>query len=401
MKIAVMGAGISGILVALELAECRHDVILYDRAPDIFSGASLGSEGKLHLGFVYALDRSLRTGRMMIKGAAGFRPLIERWISASFFRENLSPPFCYAVPSSSMVSAGEVRDYFRRLSALIPGKHGQFHLTDEQATWSEVPQSELTSLFDPELVDAAFRTQEVAINTEALARELRIAISNAPRVELRMSTEILSVCEDAEGYLLNTDGTGGPASEKFDIVVNALWEERAHIDSTLGLKTDRPIIHRYKTGLVARERIARAQIPSVTFLVGCYGDSVSYSDSAYVSWYPSGMILQEARLRPSRSQIVLERSDQTRIIESTLESLRRLMPGAAGALNGDTSQWRLKGGYITAWGNSGIEERNSELHNRYDVGVHSYGRYHSIDTGKMTLSPIFAAETCARIRLQT
>ena len=53
---------------------------------------------------------------------------------------------------------------------------------------------------------------------------------------------------------------------------------------------------------------------------------------------------------------------------------------------------------FTAWGETGIEDRTSELHQRHAVGVHSRGRYHSIDTGKLTLAPMFAAEACARLR---
>ena len=79
------------------------------------------------------------------------------------------------------------------------------------------------------------------------------------------------------------------------------------------------------------------------------------------------------------------------------EGLRDLMPGASELLDPSAAAWEIAGGYITAWGASGIDDGGSELHQRYAVGVSSHGNYHTIDTGKMTLAPLFAAEACSRI----
>jgi hypothetical protein len=54
----------------------------------------------------------------------------------------------------------------------------------------------------------------------------------------------------------------------------------------------------------------------------------------------------------------------------------------------------VKAGVIVAWGSTDIDDRASELHRRYDIGVQSYGNYHSIDPGKLTMAPHFA-EVCA------
>ena len=54
----------------------------------------------------------------------------------------------------------------------------------------------------------------------------------------------------------------------------------------------------------------------------------------------------------------------------------------------------VKGGAIVAWGETDIDDPRSELHNRYAIGLHSWGRYHSIDPGKLTMAPFFA-QVCA------
>jgi hypothetical protein len=55
------------------------------------------------------------------------------------------------------------------------------------------------------------------------------------------------------------------------------------------------------------------------------------------------------------------------------------------------------GGVIFAWGETGIEDHHSKLHDRYDIGVYSRGNYHSVNTGKFTTSPYMGLRTAERI----
>jgi len=54
----------------------------------------------------------------------------------------------------------------------------------------------------------------------------------------------------------------------------------------------------------------------------------------------------------------------------------------------------VKGGAIVAWGKTDIYDPTSELHRRFEIGVTSEGRFHSVDPGKLTMAPYFA-EICA------
>jgi glycine/D-amino acid oxidase-like deaminating enzyme len=60
-RVAVIGAGIMGGATALFLARRGVEVVLFEAAPAPFAGASRWNEGKIHLGFLYAADPSLRT----------------------------------------------------------------------------------------------------------------------------------------------------------------------------------------------------------------------------------------------------------------------------------------------------------------------------------------------------
>ncbi len=397
MKVAVLGAGLTGSLVALELGSSGHRVTLYDRQSLPFSGASLSCEGKIHLGYVYALDTSQKTATTMFRGAACFQPLVEKWTGRELFDNHMSDPFLYAVPNDSLSTVEEIRGHFDEVSMGITAMAADKALPLVDARWEEMTRDDLASIFDPSEVVTAFRTRERAIDTEALADALRAALAASPRLELSMETEISAVAKESKGLRVSGTVESGPFSESFDVVVNALWEHRIHIDATLGLPVERPVVHRFKFGLFTRDPKVLENTPNVTFLIGPFGDTVTFPDNAYVSWYPVGLVSQERAVRPARQDFILSEADRRDIIHGTVGNLRRLMPVGGANLDEDPALWRLKGGFVTAWGQSGIEDAQSELHNRYDVGVFSNGNYHSIDTGKLTTAPMFAAEACARI----
>jgi hypothetical protein len=73
------------------------------------------------------------------------------------------------------------------------------------------------------------------------------------------------------------------------------------------------------------------------------------------------------------------------------------MVPAVGALDLSGASIDVAGGYIFAWGKTGIADPRSELHGRSDIGIQSHGRYHSVDTGKYGMGPYFADLLADRI----
>jgi glycine/D-amino acid oxidase-like deaminating enzyme len=397
MRVAVLGAGLTGSLVALELADAGFDVCLFDRLERPMSGASLNCEGKIHLGYVYALDRSRRTAMTMLRGAAAFRPLLERWTGTDLFTRALSAPFLYAVPHDSLLPVEAIREHFSAVSERATDLAGPMRLPPNAGRWVQLESRHFGQTFDPKLIAAVFQTEERAIDTEELAQKIRSAVDTSPRLQKRMHSQITGLSQKASGYDVNGACADLTFAEPFDIVVNALWEHRIHIDATLGLPVSRDVMHRFKYGVFSRHPAGLVSVPNVTFLIGPYGDVVVFRTSAYLSWYPSCLISQERAIRPSLQDNELLETGTKRILAGTLDNLRRLMPALQASADDSSYAWTLKGGFVTAWGRQGIEEAASELHERYDVGVHSTGDYHSIDTGKLTLAPLFAREASARI----
>jgi hypothetical protein len=58
----------------------------------------------------------------------------------------------------------------------------------------------------------------------------------------------------------------------------------------------------------------------------------------------------------------------------------------------------VRGAVVFAHGRGDIDEPGSELHERHRIGPRSYGRYHSVDTGKLTTAPLFARRLADTIR---
>ena len=65
--IAIIGAGLTGCCVALELARRHHDVMLIEQDALPMNRASLRNEGKIHLGLIYANDNTLETAQLQLK----------------------------------------------------------------------------------------------------------------------------------------------------------------------------------------------------------------------------------------------------------------------------------------------------------------------------------------------
>jgi hypothetical protein len=59
--------------------------------------------------------------------------------------------------------------------------------------------------------------------------------------------------------------------------------------------------------------------------------------------------------------------------------------------------FRVTSGIVFAWGETDIDDRDSALHKRNDIGVETRGRYHTVNTGKFTTAPLIATEVAARI----
>jgi glycine/D-amino acid oxidase-like deaminating enzyme len=401
MRVAVLGAGLQGACVAMELASHGVEVDLYDKNERCLTQASAQNEGKIHLGYVYAKDPTLNTARLMIRGAATFSPLMRRWIGTDIDKVPVSAPFHYAVHKDSLIGVEGVQTYLSACNTIAQGETCSraidYFGEDYRRPPTRVPRYE--GLYDPETIVAVFETPEVSIDPEALASHVRARLASEPKIHRVMRAHVLDVVISDTGADVGFDVSGERFREGYDHVVNTLWDGRLAIDARAGIRPARPWLFRIRHFLRGRTPPLAPFVPSTTIVLGPFGDVVKYpSGDLYLSWYPAGMRGVSSDLRPPKWPRVLDERTADRVRRSTLAGLIHVIPALADLSSDYMNACEVKGGVIFGWGSTDITDPVSGLHTRANIGPFSFGRYHSIDTGKLTTAPLFAQMVAKRIR---
>jgi hypothetical protein len=406
--IAVLGAGMQGTAVALELARRGCSVDLFDRAARPITAAGLQNEGKLHLGFVYGNDPSMRTTRRIAAGSLRFVPLLRRWVGAAVERIPLATPILYAVPSDSMLSPEEVREHFSRVEQAVwqlakqnganGAEIGYPGLGDDGAIFRPLPDAVRDRYFSPDTTTAAFETSEIAVDPVSIGTIIRRAVEASSRIRFVPNAHVQSVERRGDGYRVATSPVENSSDRRYDHVVNALWDGRLHIDREMELLPNKAWLWRYKAGLRLTPRVDVPELASVTFMLGPYGDIVQYQDgSVYVCWYPAGLLGCSSDLTPPNHWNASGSRLREELVSATFDGLARLYPDIDLVRPIARTAVEIMGGVIFAWGATDIDDPDSELHRRDDIGVTSSGGYHSVNTGKYCMAPLLAIEVANAI----
>jgi hypothetical protein len=401
-SVAVLGGGLQGCCVALALAERGCAVVLFDRNDALLSRTAVANEGKIHLGYMYAGDPSLATARMMMQGALAFAPFIRRYIKN---RENVlatSNPAAYVVHRDSQHDVEEVSAYLLRVYQILldasKGHEDAYFGADlgtPPRAWSD---QERDAAFNRDVAVKVFDSPEVAVNPAELASAIGSCVLAAPRIELRLNTYVHATRADPQGLQVTSEGQEGCSHDIFDHVVNALWDGRLEMDQSMGLKPNRPWLHRLKYGVSFTWPDGLERPPSATFVSGPFGEIVSYADRlTYLTWYPTCLQGISQDLRPPEWATFPPEPLRSQVLNGTVEALAEIVPCLTKIDPAQLPDAKVKGGVIVAWGKTDIYDPWSGLHNRYEIGVTSHGCYHSIDPGKLTMAPYFAEICAARI----
>jgi hypothetical protein len=396
-RVAVLGAGLQGACIAMELARRGVSVDLYERNATLLAEASAHNEGKIHLGYVYSNDPTFATARLMAAGALRFEALLRRWIGEAVDALPVSSAFTYVVHRRSLIAAADFERHARAVAAFAAGlrsRRTSYFGRDPGKTPAKLCADELRAHYDPAAALCAYRTQEVGIDPERLAETVRVRLAAHPRIRCLTDRTVTAVAENGRELRVGSTGEGASDCRGYDFVVNTLWSDRLAIDAQLGLCPRRPWSFRFKYFIRAETRRA-SRLPSTTVVLGPFGDVVNYGNGAlYLSWYPAGMVARATCVRPPRLPHRLEGARASALSAAILDGLASWAP-AAGRL--DLTKSELKGGWIFAWGDRDIDDPASELHRRCDVGVRRHGRYLSVDTGKLTVAPLFAERAVAML----
>ncbi len=361
--------------------------------------AGAANEGKIHLGYMYAGDSSLRTAKTMMTGALAFEPFLKRHLGTASPALKTSMAASYVVHRDTQRSPEDVARYLATVHELVveaararPSIYFGMDLERPLRRWSA---AEREANFDDGLAVDVYETPEVAINPLVVAEALRQCISDHPRVETRLGCEVADAVEAPDRIRVRGRDQSGPVDESFDQIVNALWDGRLALNETVGMATGRDWIHRLKYGVSFRLPENAAALPSATFVLGPFGEVVSYGEGlTYLTWYPTCLRAISREMAPPDWPNFPGEPLRSEVLEGTLSAMAVIVPALRGLDPKTLPEATVKGGAIVAWGATDIYDPQSELHRRYEIGVASKGRFHSLDPGKLTMAPYFA-ERCA------
>jgi len=258
--------------------------------------------------------------------------------------------------------------------------------------------AELRELYDSDTVEAVFRTPEVGIDPEALAALVRARLDSDASIACRLGTRVRGVERSGAAFDVEFENGARPRRARYDQVVNALWDSRLAVDRTVGLEPPRPWLWRVKH--YVRLRAAKVNVPSSTIVLGAFGDVVAHRRDVYLSGYPVGLQGRSTELEPPSWPSAADGGFGGKVREQILDGLAAVVP-AITSLRCHAASGAVKYGVIFAWGETDIDDPDSELHERHAIGVRSVDGYHSIDTGKLTMAPRFAREAADRVLART
>ena len=116
----------------------------------------------------------------------------------------------------------------------------------------------------------------------------------------------------------------------------------------------------------------------------------------FVSWYPIGRTGISSSEVPPDWHRAYTREQRRDVFDRSFAEWRRRCPRLR-ELGVEDAPVDANGGVIYALGDSDVDDRTSRLHDRFEIGIQSRGRYHTVDTGKYTLVPWWGVRVADRV----
>lgn len=390
-KALVLGGGIQGCCVALMLRKHGYEINLIDKSKDILTRASLSQEGKIHLGFNYGADASLKTGKSLLLNALYFAPYLEYLLDKKVDWEKFkSTKFNYLVAKDSMLSPEQTHTYFQTLQDTYLE-----YIENENLTYlGKRPERlyEKISLpvqVNPNFFQGCFATEEVCLHPESFNQIIKQKVQSE-NISLCLNQRVTDIKRIDSGFMVETHSNeAGIQQIRSDLVFSCLWEGNMEIDKKMGIEIKKDYNLRLKYGITAKSPAKLQGLSSFTIIQGPYGDYVRYpqSNETFFCWYPSsmkGMVIDQGmptNWDESCDGYISDNLKQNLVNENHIH-FHQLIPTLP-----DFEILTIRGGVIVAIGHSDIYDPVSKLHERNEFPIIQKHGYFSINTGKFTSAP--------------
>lgn len=379
----IIGGGIHGVSTALALASRGRKSVILDAAAPL-EGASVHNEGKVHLGFVYALDEHGATTRSMVEGALAFAPLIERWCGEVDWAGLRSSPFAYLVMNEGLAGAGQLEAHYESVLAEIGSAGASFgsnYLGVDPGRAEIVRHDGVFPGMAAGHSQCWFETPERSVRPVALAALLKRAAVDERAIEILPGHRVTRARRREAGFELEVETPEGTRSIGAETVVNCAWEGRPALDRMI---LDQPSATNFRVKYsVIIHGEDNGKVGTATLAQGPFGDVLPWpGGDVYISWYPA------ARTHFGEEPLEELEPDRT-VAVAVQDGIGELFPQLRG--------FRLKSFapcYILAEGRTDIGDRESRLHSRKGAVFVGSDGWWSNRSSKLTTAPL-AGERCA------
>lgn len=209
-RIAVVGAGIFGCHIAMELSKLNVEIYLFEKNSSILSGATSNSQNRIHLGLHY--PRDMETA---LQSIVGFNKFVAKYPESTFRNFNNY----YSVANSGSKITFE-----------------QFIKFSEEAKIfiSEVKTPPERFLHDTEMFGTLYKCNEAILDTKLLQGQLRENLETS-QIKLNLGEEVISVESIGDYYSLTTE----KSEYSFDLVIRATYNCDSIISRSINLNSEK------------------------------------------------------------------------------------------------------------------------------------------------------------------
>jgi glycosyltransferase involved in cell wall biosynthesis len=386
----VMGGGIQGCCVALNLKKQGYSVCIIDKNSDLMQGASANNEGKIHLGFVYANDKTFKTAKKMLTDALNFSNNVEQLLEEKIDWEKIkSKKFLYLVPKTSLLNEQYLDSFLKELEKVYieminSDKNLNYLGKRDTKIFKKI---NIPENYNKEYFECCYETEEYAVCQNTLNKKILNKILEQ-HIDIICNTNIEMINKKHCYYEIITNKTNIYSRR----VVNCLWENKTKFDNFIFEEKKYDTNYRYKCGIISNQIEELKKCYSVTIVNGPFGDFVNFdvieNKYMYFSWYPFSMKGFECSDSSPKDWSV------DTLIKSTndfIDDHQKIFSFLFG-IHFNFVDPKIIGGIIVGKGNIDISEKTSELHMRNDVRLEKCDGYVSISTGKYTSAPYNALQ---------
>jgi hypothetical protein len=190
-KILIIGGGIFGCSISLELSKSGFDITLLEKDSDIMNNASKNNHNRVHYGYHY--PRSIETATQSLDGLLSFLMSYKESIVSDF------PNYYSISKNQSQISSTEYKNFCNKAGI---------------SYYSEYPSS---NIVNPLLIEDSFRVEEPIFDWEILKNIIKDKLINS-QVKLNLNTKF------DQSYL-----------KKYDFIINCTYSNINEVNKIMGL----------------------------------------------------------------------------------------------------------------------------------------------------------------------